>query len=62
MTETTKNDHFRRLANGDVCVWINEGGAITIKVNDEFGPPELAEDEALEIAAALIDLVRKAQS
>jgi len=61
MSEIEKNDNFRSIASGDVCLWINEGGAITIKVNDKFGPPELTEDEALEIAASLIELVRKAQ-
>ena len=57
-----ENSFFHTIADGDVVIWINEGGAITIKAQHRTDPVELVEDEALEIAAVLIDLVRKVQS
>ncbi|MFC5472813.1 hypothetical protein [Paraherbaspirillum soli] len=51
---------FHEVANGDINVWVDEGGAICIKSREPFGDPvELAEHEALELANLLIRLVEE---
>jgi hypothetical protein len=46
------------VANGDVAVWVDPGGAICMKLNSKFNDPiELAEHEALELATLLMRLV-----
>lgn len=55
-----KNSDIHELADGDVRVWINEGGAISLKAVDSHGDPiELSEDEAMEISLVLQKLVAK---
>lgn len=53
---TDKVPHVFELAGGDICVWVDPGGAICLKTRDQFNDPiELAEHEAL----ALADLLRR---
>jgi hypothetical protein len=48
------------LADGDISVWVDPGGAICLKLNGEFNDPvELAEHEALDLANLLISLAEK---
>lgn len=48
------------LLDGDIRVWINEGGAISLIVRDKHGDPvELNEDEAEGLVNVLVDLIRK---
>ena len=47
------------LAGGDITVWAEESGAIILKVREPFGDPiELGEEDALELAALLVRLVK----
>ena len=50
--------HIYEVADGDIDVWVDPGGAICLKVriND---PAELAEHEAIELAELLIRLVKE---
>lgn len=48
---TDKVPHVFQLAGGDICVWVDPGGAICLKTRDQFNDPiELAEHEALALA------------
>ena len=50
------------ISDGDVVVWLDEGGAICIKTNDNHGDPvELAEHEAMELAELLVRLVKESR-
>jgi hypothetical protein len=47
------------LSGGDITVWAEESGAIILKVREPFGDPiELGEEDALELAALLVRLVK----
>jgi hypothetical protein len=47
------------LAGGDITVWTEESGAIMLKVRAPFGDPvELGEEDALELGALLVRLVK----
>jgi hypothetical protein len=51
------------LSNREVSIWINEGGAVSLKAVDRHGDPvELSEEEALEVAQILNRLVSKLRS
>jgi hypothetical protein len=53
-------DEVRTLADGDVRMWIADGGAIHLKAADPHGDPtELTADMAREVAAALLELARQ---
>ena len=55
-----ENTDYQVLFNGDAHIWINEGGAISLKVISSYGDPaELSEEEALELARILVNLVAK---
>lgn len=45
------------IAGGSLAIWLDEGGAIMLKVRESSGDPvELAEHEALGLAALLMRL------
>jgi len=47
-------------ASGDINVWVNEGGALSLKVREPFGDPiELNEQDAIELSDLLRKLVRE---
>lgn len=47
------------LAGGEIDVWVDPGGAICLKIRNQFGDPvELAEHEALALAELLTRLVK----
>lgn len=47
------------LADGDITVWVEESGAIMLKVREPFGDPvELGEQDAHELGALLVRLSR----
>ena len=51
---------FYEIAGGEIHVWVDPGGAICLKVRNEFKDPvELAEHEALALANLLIRLVQE---
>jgi hypothetical protein len=53
-----ENTGYTELSGGDVRLWINEGGVISLKVVTRHGDPvELNEDEAQELIATLQKLV-----
>lgn len=46
------------LADGEIDVWVDPGGAICLKTRSKFNDPiELGEHEALELAELLTKLV-----
>lgn len=50
--------HVYELADGEVDVWVDPGGAICLKIRTKFNDPiELAEHEALALAELLTKLV-----
>jgi hypothetical protein len=52
--------HIHKIASGEIVVWINEGGAISIKTREPRNDPvELAEHEAVQLAELLYRLVRE---
>jgi hypothetical protein len=52
--------HIYKVADGDIDVWVDPGGAICLKVRNKFSDPvELAEHEAMELAELLIRLVNE---
>ena len=56
----TDNTDLHVLLDGDVRVWINEGGAISLLARDKHNDPvEMNEDQAQEVIAVLTELVRK---
>jgi hypothetical protein len=56
----SESGDYHEWADGEVRVWINEGGAISIKAADKHGDPvELSEVEASELATVLNKLVSK---
>jgi hypothetical protein len=59
---TMSNDeHSRELFGGDVRIWINEGGAISLIACDKHGDPvELAEHEVQKLIDALRGLLEEA--
>jgi hypothetical protein len=47
------------LAGGEITLWLEDSGAIMLKVREPFGDPvELGEEEALELAERLTRLVK----
>ena len=47
------------LAGGDITVWVEESGAIMLKVREAFGDPiELGEQDALELGELLVHLAK----
>jgi hypothetical protein len=56
--QMTANRSYQELSNGEVRLWIHEGGAIALKcVTREGDPVELSENEAEELATALMKFV-----
>jgi hypothetical protein len=48
---------IKRIADGDVCLWIDQDSSVHIKAVSEHGDPvELTEDEAEELGNALISM------
>ena len=48
------------LAGGEMDLWVDPGGAICLKIRNQFNDPlELAEHEALALAELLTKLVRE---
>ena len=55
-----ENNDISEISDGDVRIWINEGGAISLKAADSYGDPvELSEEEALELVGVLQKLVAR---
>jgi hypothetical protein len=55
-----KHPVVHAVADGEIDVWIDEGGAICIKIrNAHNDPAELSEHEALELANLLVRLVEE---
>ena len=47
------------LAGGDITVWVEESGAIMLKVREASGDPiELGEQDALELGELLVRLAK----
>ena len=45
---------------GDVTLWVADGGSIHIKTQEPHGDPvEMSEEDALELAAILMGLVKE---
>lgn len=60
MMAMAENTDYHELDGGDVRMWINEGGVISLKVVTRHGDPvELTEDAVLEIVQILQTLVKK---
>ena len=56
------NTNIHELAGGDIAVWQDEAGTVFLKLQEKYGDPvELGEQEALELAELLIQLVKSAQ-
>jgi hypothetical protein len=54
--------NIHELAGGDLAVWQDESGTVFLKLQEKHGDPvELGEEEALELAELLIQLVKNAQ-
>jgi len=54
----SENSDYQELDGGNVRLWINEGGVISLKVATIEGDPvELNADEVLELVTALQRLV-----
>jgi hypothetical protein len=54
--------NIHELASGDIAVWQEQSGVIVLKLQEKHGDPvELGEEEALELAELLIELVKNAQ-
>ena len=52
--------HVYEMAGGDIDVWVDPGGAICLKVRNEFDDPvELAQHEAVALAELLIRLAKE---
>ncbi len=46
-----------RFADGEVCMWIEDGGSIHLRAASSHGDPaELTARDARDIAAALVEL------
>lgn len=55
-----RKDEIFKMASGDISVWVDDGGAICLKLNTEFNDPvELGEREALELGNLLLRLVKE---
>jgi len=58
MSDHTPNVY--EIGGGEINVWVDPGGAICLKVRNQFNDPvELAEHEALALAELLSRLVQK---
>jgi len=61
--EMSGNRSYQELSAGEVRMWIHEGDAIALKcVTREGDPVELSEEEAEELASALLKLVAELRS
>jgi hypothetical protein len=57
---SAQKPHVYEMAGGEVDVWVDPGGAICLKVRNEFNDPvELAEHEAIALGELLIRLARE---
>jgi hypothetical protein len=55
-----RGDEVQTFADGEVRLWIADGGSIHLKAVDPHGDPtELTAEMAREIAAALLELARQ---
>jgi hypothetical protein len=55
-------DRIYKFADGEIVIWLDEGGAIFIKTLDKDNDPvELAEHEALGLADLLTRLVEQSR-
>ena len=54
---------IHEIASGEINVWVDPGGAICIKIRNEFDDPaELANHEAIDLAELLRTLVKANKS
>lgn len=57
---TMDESKIYELADGEIYVWVDPGGAICLKVRNEFNDPvELTEPQAMDIATVLNRLARE---
>ena len=57
---TARQSYVYELAGGEIDVWVDTGGAICLKIRNQFNDPvELAEHQALALAELLTKLVRE---
>lgn len=57
---SAQKPHVYEMAGSEVDVWVDPGGAICLKVRNEFNDPvELAEHEAIALGELLIRLARE---
>lgn len=63
ITVTQTPQPIHEIASGEINVWVDPGGAICIKIRNEFDDPaELADHEAIELAELLLALVKANKS
>jgi hypothetical protein len=54
---------IKNISDGDVCVWIEQEGSISIKAVTSFGDPvELSTDEAKDLVDALLRFISEIES
>lgn len=55
-----RTPHVYELAGGEIDVWVDPGGAICLKIRNQFNDPvELGEHESLALAELLTKLVKE---
>ena len=56
----TDNDvQIFKIADGEILVWIDPGGAICLKTVNKFNDPiEISEDDAISLSELLLQLVK----
>ena len=60
MTDMSESSKVFDVAGGEIAVWLEDAGCVCLKSKNKYNDPvELSEDEALELARILVELVEE---